>query len=177
MNILLTILFIIAGLVALLLIIALFTKKEFGVERSITINKPRMDVFNYARMLKNQEQYSVWVMRDPNVQVVYTGTDGTVGAMSAWKSDNKHVGIGEQEIKKIHEGESIEVEVRFKKPFEDTNYARTTVTDAGNGQSKIATLFYGHNKFPKNLMNLVLDKMLGKDMVKNLENMKNNLEK
>jgi uncharacterized protein YndB with AHSA1/START domain len=177
MNILLTILFIIVGLVALLLIIALFTKKEFSIERSITINKPRQVVFDYARMLKNQEQYSVWVMRDPNVRIVYTGTDGTVGAMSAWQSDDKHVGIGEQEIKKIHEGESIEVEVRFKKPFEDTNYARTTVNDMGNGQTMISTEFYGHNNFPKNLMNLVLDKMLGKDMVKNLENMKNNLEK
>ena len=177
MNIIIAILLGIAGLIVLLLIIALFTKKEFNVERSITINRSRQDVFDYARKLKNQEKYSVWVMRDPNVHLVYTGTDGTVGATSAWKSDDKHVGIGEQEIKKIHEGESIEVEVRFKKPFEDTNYARTSVSDAGDGQTKISTLFYGHNKFPKNLMNLMLDKMIGKDMLKNLENMKHNLEK
>ncbi len=177
MNIIITILLAIGGLIALLLIIALLTKKEFSIEREITINRAKADVFNYARMLKSQEKYSVWVMKDPNVQIVYTGTDGTVGATSAWKSDNKHVGVGEQEIKKIHEGESIETEVRFKKPFEDTNYALTTVKDAGNGQTIINTRFYGINKFPKNLMNLVLDKMLGKDMVQNLVNMKNNLEK
>ncbi|HEV7781937.1 MAG TPA: SRPBCC family protein [Chitinophagaceae bacterium] len=177
MSIIITILVVIGSLIALLLIIALLTKKEFSIEREITINRTKADVFNYTRMLKNQEKYSVWIMKDPNVQIVYTGTDGTVGATSAWKSDDKHVGIGEQEIKKVHEEESIETEIRFKKPFEDTNYALTSVKDAGNGQTIINTRFYGTNKFPKNLMNLLMDKMLGKDMRQNLENIKNNLEK
>lgn len=83
MSILLLILLIICGLIALLLIIALIAPKDYNVTRDIIINRPRTEVFNYARMLKNQEKYSVWVMRDPNVQIAYTGTDGTVGAMSS----------------------------------------------------------------------------------------------
>jgi uncharacterized protein YndB with AHSA1/START domain len=177
MNILLTIVFIIVGLIVLLLLIALFIKKEYKVEREMVINRPRSNVYDYARMLKNQEKYSVWVMRDPKVQIVYTGTDGTPGAMSAWKSDNKNVGIGEQEIKKIHEGESIEVEIRFKKPFESTGYGTTLLSDAGPGNTKIVSRFSGVSKYPFNLMNIMLDKMLGKDMLQNLSNMKNNLEK
>ena len=177
MNIVIVILLVIGGLIALLLIIALFTKKEFNVEREITINRAKADVFNYVRMLKNQQQYSIWIMRDPNVKIVYTGTDGTVGATSAWSSDDKHVGVGEQEIKKINEGESIQTEIRFKKPFEDTNNGMTIVKDTGNGQTIIVSRFYGVNKFPKNLMNLMMDKLLGKDLRQNLENIKTNLEK
>ena len=44
------------------------------------VNKPKQQVFDYVKLIKNQEQYSVWVMKDPNIKIVYTGTDGTVGA-------------------------------------------------------------------------------------------------
>ena len=135
-----------------------------------------MEIFNYARMLKNQEKFSVWVMRDPNINIIYSGTDGSVGAMSSWTSNNKNVGVGEQEIKMIKEGESIEVEVRFKKPFESTGFGTTTMNDAAGGATLVSSIFSGHSKYPFNLMNLMLDKMLGKDMLQNLQNMKNNLE-
>src|SRR5262245_44520639 len=101
MDILLAILFVIAGLIALVLIIALFSKKEYAVERQITIGKSRQKVFDYIRFLKNQEQYSKWVMMDPNVRRDYRGTDGTVGFVAAWDSDIKDVGKGEQEIKNL----------------------------------------------------------------------------
>lgn len=177
MNTFLLIVLIIVGIIALLLIIALIAPKWFSVSRDITINRPRMEVFDYARMIRNQEKYSVWVMRDPNVQIVYTGTDGTVGAMSSWVSDNKNVGIGEQEIKKIREGENIDVEIRFKKPFESIGYGSTTLSDAGQGATKVVSGFSCKSKYPFNIMNFMMDKMLGKDMMQNLQNMKNNLEK
>jgi hypothetical protein len=177
MGILLTILTIIGGIIALLLLIALLTKKEFTLEKKITINRSKQDVFNYLKLIKNQEKYSVWVMRDPNVKIVYTGTDGTVGFKSSWESNDKNVGIGEQEIIKINDGESMEVEIRFKKPFEATNYALTTLTTKGDSQTSLTQVFYGKSKFPMNLMNLMMDKMVGGDMQKNLENLKNNLEK
>lgn len=176
MSILLTILIVLGSILALFLILALFVKKEFSLEKQVVIHKPKQDVFNYIKLLKNQEYYSVWVMRDPNVKMTYTGTDGTVGATSAWESNDKHVGIGEQEIKKIIDGESIEVEIRFKKPFEDTNYARTTVSMVEGG-TKVSNTFYGVNKYPKNIMNLMMDKLVGKDMQQNMVNLKNVLEK
>ena len=103
MNILITVLAILGSLIALFLVIALLTKKEFSLEKNIVINKSRQDVFNYAKLLKNQEKYSVWVMKDPNIKLVYGGTDGTVGASSAWESNDKNVGTGAQEIIKMKE--------------------------------------------------------------------------
>jgi Polyketide cyclase / dehydrase and lipid transport len=176
MVILLTILGVIAGIIILLLLVALFTKKDFMLEKKVIINRSTQDVFNYLKLIKNQEKYSVWVMKDPNIKIVYTGIDGTVGFTSSWESNDKNVGIGEQEIKKIN-GDSMEVEIRFKKPFEATNYALTTVTIMGDSETKVTQVFYGKSKFPMNLMNLMMDKMVGGDMQKNLENLKNNLEK
>ncbi len=68
MNILITILIVIAILIVLILIVALFTKKEYTVEREITIDKPKQQVFNYIKYLKNQENYSKWVMKDPHMK-------------------------------------------------------------------------------------------------------------
>ncbi|NOT93240.1 SRPBCC family protein [Ferruginibacter sp.] len=176
MTILLYTLAVIGAIIALFLLLALVTKKDFRLEKQIIIDKPKAEVFNYLKLIKNQEKYSVWVMKDPNVKIVYTGTDGTVGFISSWTSDDKNVGIGAQEIIKLTEGESMDVEVRFKKPFEATNYAHTDVTALSATQTKVSNIFTGKQKFPLNVMNLFMDKLIGKDMLQNLVNMKTNLE-
>src|SRR6478736_279635 len=98
MKILKKIAIVLVALIAILLIVALFVKKDFKVEREIVINKPKKEVFDYIRFIKNQDHYSKWAMMDPNMKKTYTGTDGTVGFISAWESENKNVGTGEQEI-------------------------------------------------------------------------------
>ena len=169
-------LYILAVIVAAFFFTALLVKKDFSLEKDIVINKTQKEVFDYLKLIRNQEKYSVWVMRDPKVNIIYTGTDGTVGFKSAWTSNDKNVGIGEQEIIKMTEGVSTEVEIRFKKPFEATNWAKTTVSAVNEQETRVQQLFYGRSKFPMNIMNLFMDKLLGKDMLQNLVNMKKNLE-
>lgn len=177
MKILKRILLIIGIIVAAFLITALFVNKEFSLTKEVLINKPKQEVFDYAKLIKNQEQYSVWVMKDPNIKIAYTGTDGTVGAKSAWVSEDKNVGVGEQQIVELREGESIKTEIRFKEPFEGTNIAVTKVEDAGNGQTKVSSTFSGKSTYPMNIMNLFMNSFVGSDMQTNLNNMKTNLEK
>jgi len=177
MKIFLTILLVLTCLIALVLLIALFVKRDFVLEKHVVIQKPKQEVFDYLKLIKNQEHYSVWVMKDPKINIVYTGTDGTVGFTSSWTSDDKNVGIGEQEIIELKEGESMKVEIRFKEPFEGTNYASTTVSTTADGQTSVSNVFTGKSKYPMNIMNLFMDKMVGKDMQQNLDNMKANLEK
>jgi uncharacterized protein YndB with AHSA1/START domain len=176
MNILLTVLEVIGSIVAIFFIIALSTPRHFKIEREVNISKSRQQVFDYLKMIRNQEKYSVWVMKDPAIKINYVGVDGTVGFTSSWVSENKNVGIGEQEIKSISEGESMEVEIRFKKPFEATNHAITNVSTTADGKTRVINAFYGKCKFPMNVMNLFMGRLVGKDMQQNLENLKNNLE-
>ena len=96
MQTLFNILLVILGLVALVLIVAAFTPKKYSLSRNIVINKPRAQVFDYIKHLKNQDQYNKWVMADPNMEKKYSGTDGTVGFIYAWDG-NKKAGKGEEE--------------------------------------------------------------------------------
>lgn len=137
MRILKTILIAVGILIAVPLIVALFAKKDYEVEREITIDKPKEEVFDYVKFLKNQDNYSKWATMDPEMKKTYRGTDGTVGFVSAWESDNKDVGIGEQEIKKITEGERIDFELRFFEPFESTEPAYMTTESVSENQTKV----------------------------------------
>src|SRR6476660_1660388 len=100
MRILKKILVILIILVIVLLIMALFIDKDYAIVREVTINKPKTEVYNYVKYLKNQNEYSKWARMDPDMKKDFRGTDATVGFVSAWEG-NKDVGKGEQEIKKI----------------------------------------------------------------------------
>ena len=179
MNIILTILLVIIGFVALLLIIALFTKKDYLIEREVTVNKPKNDVFRYVRFIKNQDFYSKWVMSDPNMRKNYSGTDGTPGFIYAWDSDQKETGKGEQEIKRIIDNELIATEIRFEKPFKNISQALMGVNEMGGNQTSVKWSFASSMKYPMNLMLLFIDfeKLLGKDMEASLVRLKGILEK
>jgi len=176
MKILKAILFIVLGLVAIVLITAAFVKKDFAVERSIIINRPEPQVFEYLKSLRNQNEWSTWSKLDPNMKTEFIGTDGTVGSISKWKG-NKDVGAGEQEIKKIVEGERIETELRFKEPFESTNMAHFTTEAIDSNTTKVNWGFEGNMTYPMNIMNLFgMDEAVGKDFQQGLNNLKAKLE-
>jgi uncharacterized protein YndB with AHSA1/START domain len=170
-------LYILAGLVVLILLLALIAPTDFKMERDVIINKPKAEVFAYLKMLKNQDLWSVWSMKDPNMKKDYRGTDGTVGFVSAWDSTDKNVGKGEQEIKKIVEGERIEFELRFEKPMKATNYAFLMALPVNANQTKVTWGFSGKSKRPMNIMSLLMKGMLQKAFDDGLRNLKNNLEK
>lgn len=179
MKILKNILFLLLGVIALGLIVALFVKKEYAVEKTIVINKPVQEVFGYIKYIKNQDNYSVWSMKDPNMKKEYKGTDGTVGFISAWESKNDEVGTGEQEIAKIDENKRMDLILRFKEPFEaqDNAYMMTEMVDSAS--TKVKWGFTGAFPYPMNLMQLFMDmdQMVGKDLSTGLDNLKVLMEK
>jgi len=95
-------LYVVIALLLLLIILVLIAPKSYNVSRSITVNKSLPDVFLYLKFLKNQDNWSPWEEKDPNMNKTFTGKDGEVGFVSAWVG-NKKVGEGEQEITGIVE--------------------------------------------------------------------------
>lgn len=178
MKIVKRILVILAIIIAIPLIIALFVKKEYSVERQVTINKPRQEVFNYVKYLKNQDNFSKWAMMDPGMKKEYRGTDGTVGFVSAWDSEKSDVGKGEQEIKSIKEGEKIDYEIRFKEPFPSVAPAYMATEPVSETQTKVKWGFNGRMPYPMNIMKLFynMDEMIGNDLQTGLNNLKKVLE-
>jgi uncharacterized protein YndB with AHSA1/START domain len=178
MNILITILLVLVGIIALLLIIGLFSKKRYIIERSVVINKPKQEVFNYVKLLRNQDNYSKWVMKDPGMKKDFKGTDGTEGFVYAWDSTDKNAGKGEMEIKKIKDGERIDMEIRFERPMKSVSDAVFVLENSGN-QTNTKWSFKSEMKYPLNVMMLLVnfEKILGKDMEASLATLKSNLEK
>jgi len=174
----------IAGLLLLMLIVivliaAAFVKKDYSVERAITLNRPKQVVFNYAKFLKNQNKYSVWAKIDPTMKTEFRGTDGTVGFVSAWDSPNKEAGSGEQEITGIDEANRIDYEIRFFEPMKSTDKAFMSFESVNDSVSKVKWGIYGKLKYPMNISFLFMDMdaMLGKDLEGGLNNLKALLEK
>lgn len=178
MNILVTILLVIVGIIALLLIIGLFSKKGYIIERSILINKPKQEVFNYVKLMRNQDYYSKWVMKDPGMKKDFKGIDGTEGFVYAWDSTDKNAGKGEMEIKKVKDGERIDMEIRFERPMKAVSDAVFVLENSGN-QTNTKWSFKSEMKYPLNVMMLLVnfEKLLGKDMETSLAMLKSNLEK
>ncbi|MBL0356844.1 MAG: SRPBCC family protein [Chitinophagaceae bacterium] len=165
-------------LAAALLIIALFVKKDFSAEREITINKSSQEVFNYIRYLKNQDSYSVWAKMDPDMKKTYHGADGAVGFVSAWEG-NSEVGKGEQKITKITDGQRMDFELHFIKPFESISPAYMTTEAISATQTKVKWGMSGKIVYPFNIMGLFMnmDEAIGKDFKTGLDNLKVVLEK
>jgi len=167
------------ALVVLALVTALFVKKDYTVEREVTINKPKTQVFEYVKYLKNQNDYSKWAKMDPGMKKDFKGTDGTPGFISSWKSNRDSVGQGEQEIKKITEGQRIDYEIRFIEPWQSVAQSFMSTDSLAENQTKVKWNFNGHMPYPMNLMCLFMnmDKMIGDDLQTGLNNLKNIQEK
>ena len=178
-KILIAFLVLIVLLVCALAILAFMAPTGYKVERSVTINKPKAEVFAYIKNLKNQADWGPWYKKDPSMKIVTSGTDGTPGFITSWDSTNKYVGEGEQEIKKVTEGERLDSELRFKRPFESRSDAYMTTESAGDNQTKVKWGFTGSMPRPMNIMLLMIDmdKEVGKDFDDGLSNLKTILEK
>ena len=176
MNIIITILLVLAVIIALLLIIALFIKKEHYVKREIIINAPLQKVFDFLKLLKNQDQFNKWATVDKkNRKEEFKGTDGTIGFIYSWSGD-KSAGQGEKEIKNIIEGKRIETEIRFVKPMRVTAAVIFETESLPGDQTKVNLINTGTMKYPMNIFVPMAEKKFPKDMDESLSTLKNILE-
>lgn len=176
MKILKKILIVVLCLIALPFIVALFIPYKYTVSVTETIRKPKQEVFDYVKVLKNQEEYSIWVLADPHMKPVITGTDGTVGAKQSWNSKTEDVGEGEQEITAIT-ADRIDVDLRFKRPFESEAKAAKIIKTISETETQITSEFYSDSKYPMNLPSYLFGrKYIQEAEQKNLQNIKRILE-
>lgn len=155
---------------------SLLMAKEMIVEKSIVIDKHVQEVYEFLKITRNQETFSVWNMKDPDKATTATGTDGTEGFLYAWDSKNKSVGAGSQRITRLVEGQRIDYAMVFESPMKNTGTSSFVLEAIGASETRVSWDFRGPTKFPMSLFLGPIKKMLGKDIVKSLENLKKKLE-
>lgn len=166
-----------AILIVIPLLIAVFTKKDIFIERSITINQPREIVFEYVKYFENMKNYGVWYTIDPNMTNEYFGEDGTVGFINSWSSTNKMVGNGEQEITGIVAGERIESELRML-DYGTKSEIVMLLSDIDSTSTKVVWQIKSQLPYPTNIMLLFtnFENAMGEDFEIGLNNLKEILE-
>lgn len=165
-------------LIVVVAVLAFVLPTQIHVERDVTINKPRADVFAYIKYQKNQNEWGPWFRKEPTMKQEFRGTDGAPGFISYWKGEKAETGEGEQEIKNITENERIDSELRFKQPFESTASAFLTTQAPDAGITKVKWGLDTLMPRPFNLMCLFIDfdKELGKDLDEGLASLKTIME-
>jgi uncharacterized protein YndB with AHSA1/START domain len=158
------------GLVVVLLVISFFLPSQVHVERALVINAPPEKVFEQINVLKNWEKWSPWHKLDPNMKLQYEGPASGAGAKYAWQSTQRNVGNGTLTITESVPHDTIRTAMHFdngdgtaqfelQKANETTQVTWSMETDMG--KNPIAKYF-----------GLLMDKMIGSDFEKGLNNLK-----
>lgn len=170
-----TFLIIIVSLIAALLVVAAVLPKDFKIERSVIIDRPKSEVFAYLKPMENAKNWQIWSKLDPNMHTELKGQDGTVGAVSSW-TGNAKVGVGEEEIKGMTENQRIDYELRFKEPMVATNAAYIITEDFEDNQTKVTWGMSGRTPFPFNIFCHMMRGSVENDFQTSLNDLKKILE-
>lgn len=172
MKIVKYLLFTVLGIVAAILVAALFISRTYHLERFVTIHAPQALIMDQISNLKKANEWSPFMAQDKEVQVTYSQVDGQVGSWSHWES--KKSGVGTQTIVKLT-ADRVETRLDFEKPMKSTDTAFFQSQPEGT-DVKVTWGMEGSHPYPLNFMNLLVDGYLGKIFDKGLNNLKNRCE-
>ena len=173
MRLIKPILIVVAVIVALPLVIALFVSGDFNYEKSITINAPVETVWTYTSSLEGLDKWNPWDEKDPNMKKTREGTDGQVGASQSWESDKDEVGAGKQTIAKIEAPNYFETDIKFLTPYESEAKGYVSLKKVEEG-TEATWGFKSEMPYPFRIMKLFFDaeKQMGPEFEKGLNNLK-----
>ena len=165
-------------LIIIILAMGLAMKNEYSTSRDIIIDKPKAEVYDYIKILRNQNQYSYYNRKDPDNVKSYSGTDGEVGFIYTFSSKLSTIGSGTQTIVKLVEGESMTCNILFIKPTKLASTAEISLTAINEKTTKVTWTFTSNYKFPLNIIIYFLDleKLIGTDIASSLVTLKEKLE-
>lgn len=176
MKILKRILLTLGGILMLLLLISFFLPSNVKVERSITINTKAQTPFDYVNNLKMWEKWSPWHALDTLAIWEFSEPASGSNAWYTWKSNNPDVGNGKLTIVESKPYELIHTKLEFEGM--GISYADYIFTPEGEGVKVTWTLESNGEGMPwymvpmSRYFNLFMDKMIGSDYEKGLNNLK-----
>jgi len=160
-------------LIAAFFVVAAFQPAEFRIARSTTIAASSATIFARVNDLHAWEQFSPWAKLDPAMKATYNGPGAGVGASYAWTGNSK-VGEGRMTITESRPNDLVRLQLEFIKPMAATNMSEFVFTPEGN-QTRVDWSMTGKNDLLAKAFGLVMniDKMVGADFEKGLNNLKN----
>jgi uncharacterized protein YndB with AHSA1/START domain len=143
----------------------------FTIQRSATIKAPPERVFALLTDFPAWRQWSPWENLDPDLKRTYSGAPNGKGAVYEWEGNK--AGAGRMEILDAPAPQKVTIKLDFRRPFEAHNTAEFTLQPQGDATA-ITWAMRGQNIFIGKVMSIFvdMDKMVGKDFEKGLQNLK-----
>lgn len=172
--------FIILGALAMcvlgMFIISLFLPSRVRVERSLLIRAPAARIFMLVNALRNWPQWSPWHSKDPQMKEEFSDRDTGKGAWYRWKSRRRKVGKGSLVITESRVNEYIANEMHFMQQRTSKSYFRFEPAADGTRVTWCIETEIGQNPM-RRLMGKKMDKWVGGDFERGLNNLKKVCEK
>lgn len=171
LEILLTVLLVLAIVIAGVLAFASTRPDSFRLERSIVVEAPPARVFPLIADFHRWTEWSPWENVDADLKRTYSGSVQGRGAVYEWLG--KKTGQGRMEIVEAAEPSLVKIKLDFLKPFEAHNTAEFRLEPVGDG-TRVHWAMFG----PSNLLTKVIhlffsmDRMVGKQFEQGLANLK-----
>ncbi len=171
MKVLKRFLFLLLGLVCVLLVISLFLPSKVHVERTLAMNAPPEKVFDQINTLKNWEKWSPWHKLDPNMKLEYAGPPSGMGAKYSWESKQRNVGNGSLTITESVPHTSIQSAMEFQGQGQATGTFKLEKIPEATQVTWSMEMDVGKNPIGR-FFGLMMDKMVGPDFERGLNNLK-----
>jgi hypothetical protein len=169
----------IAVVILVVCILALAASKPdaFRIERSQRMKASPEKIYAVINDFHRWSEWSPWEKLDPQLKRTYGGSASGQGAVYEWQG-NKQVGQGRMEIREALPPSKVTIQLDFLKPFEAHNTAEFALEKQGEF-TNVTWAMQGRQPFMFKAMGLFfsMDKMVGKDFEKGLDNMKGIVEK
>jgi hypothetical protein len=154
-----------------LFIFSLFLSPTVKVERSLLVPATAGAIFPLVNVVRNWELWSPWIAQDPAVKITYGEKDSGVGAGYSWESNNRNVGRGHMSLTESREDQYIATNIDFMAMGPAKGYFRFDAVTGGTLVTWGLICNTGQHPLRK-VMGLMMDKWVGKDFEKGLENIK-----
>ena len=167
---------IIALLIGFLIYVA--TRPDaFRIERTQTMIASPASIFVLINDLRHFNSWNPFALSDPSIKLTYSGPDSGKGAAYNWDGTGR-TGKGRMEITESSPSAVVTMQLQFQKPFVATNVAQFSMVAAGN-TTQVTWAMTGRNSYVHKLMGIVfnMDKMVGGEFVKGLNNLKTLVER
>lgn len=165
----------IIGIIALLLIVAIFLPSEYKVERSIEISQPVGIVYGYVADFNNFHDWNPWTPMEPSHKFEVVGDSGGVGQKYSWEGEI--VGTGDMTFLELRQKQLIKSDINFHTPNEGKGIVDWAF-DGDMNETIVSWSITGEAGYPMGrYFGLMMDEFLGKNFEDGVSKLKEECEK
>lgn len=169
------VIYILAAIIAALLIGAYLMPKKYNVEKSVIIKKPSATVKSYVADLNHYSKWNPWQQSDATAAGTITGSADSPGHKYAW--EGKKIGVGSLTLNSSDD-KHIHFDLEFVKPWKSKAKDNWLFEAWGDGnETKVTWQNSGDLPWPMaRLMGPMIIKNLNHQFEQGLNNLKKMVE-